>query len=68
MFCVLGVVLQTILDVYTCIYIFMDFGSFRAMIVNDDGDPLYPKRKLGRKVGYLNTIFFSEKNPEEIPF
>jgi len=46
----------------------MDFGSFRAMIVNDDGDPLYPKRKLGRKVGYLNTIFFSEKNPEEIPF
>ena len=45
------------------------FGSFRAMIVNGPcGDPLYPKRKLGREVGCLNTIFFRNMNPEEIPF
>ena len=72
MLCVFGVVLQTILDIYTCIiiYIYMcGFGSFRAMIVNGPcGDPLYPKRKLGREVGCLNTIFFRNMNPEEIPF
>ena len=56
------------LYMYNYIYMY-GFGSIRAMIVNGPcGDPLYPKRKLGREVGCLNTIFFRNMNPEEIPF